>query len=218
MSDAPDATLLFLHGLGAEGGDLAPLIPMLGFSATDRLRVVLPNAPIRPVTINGGMSMRAWYDMQAIAPRRQVNRDHIATSVETIEGLLRREEAAGVPASRILLAGFSQGGAIALLAGLGHARPLAGVVALSCYLPDLGTPPKRDPANAATPFWHAHGSEDEMVPMALGQAACDAVRAGGNPTSWQAYPMGHEVCAEQLNELGRWMRTRLNAQPEVDDG
>lgn len=219
---APDlparTTLILLHGLGADGHDLMPLVPLLGFEPDDALRIVLPQAPVRPVTINGGLAMRAWYDMQAIAPLRRVNAADVAASVAAIQALLHREERGGVPSTGIFLAGFSQGGAIALLAGLGHDRPLAGVVALSCYRPELGTSPVRDPANAATPVWHAHGSRDEVVPPALGRAAYEEVVAGGNPASWREYPIGHEVSAPELAELGAWMRVQITSAREHVNG
>ncbi|MCP4807308.1 MAG: carboxylesterase [Proteobacteria bacterium] len=191
-------TLIWLHGLGASGHDFESVVPHL---RRPDLRVVLPHAPVMPVTINGGMRMRAWYNITTMdhVPGRNDPAD-IASSREAIEELIHAEHDRGVPYDRIGLVGFSQGGAMALHTGLGFSETLAGVVVLSAYELD-GT--ESHPANAATPMFFGHGSGDPVVPMSSGRAAFESV--GGDRASWQDYPMAHEVCLEEIEALGAFL-------------
>lgn len=191
-------TLVWLHGLGASGHDFEPIVPYL---RRPDLRVVLPHAAVRPVTINGRMPMRAWYDITTMehVPGRNDATD-IAASRRDIEQLLRDEHARGVPYDRIALIGFSQGGAMALHVGLAFHEQLAGVVVLSAYELE-GT--SQGEANLETPMFFGHGALDQVVPMASGRAAFESV--GGDRASWQAYRMGHEVCLDEIEALGAFL-------------
>jgi len=195
-----DAAVLWLHGLGADGHDFEPLVPELGLSgASPAVRFVFPHAPVRPVTINGGHRMRAWYDIAGFDRRAPQDEAGIRESAEGIAALLRRERGRGIPAERLVLAGFSQGGAMALHVGPRFPERLAGVIALSSYLP-LGDRLKAEahPANAAVPVWMAHGSFDPVVPLALGEASREALGALGYDVDWHGYPMAHSVCAQEV--------------------
>jgi len=208
----PTHSIIWLHGLGADGNDFAPIVPELVAKDWPALRFVFPHAPVRPVTVNGGMPMRAWYDIKGMAIADKQDADGIRDSITAVEALIAREHARGVPSERILLAGFSQGGAIALAAGLRHAQCLAGVIALSTYLV-LGDVllAERHPANAATPIFWGHGTQDPVVPLALGTASRDALQALGWHIDWHSYPMPHSVCADEIVDLRHWMSARLAA-------
>ena len=210
---APAWTVLWLHGLGADGHDFAPIVPELVRLQWPALRFVFPHAPLRPVTINGGMRMRAWYDIVEADLRNRADLQGVCESVAQVEALLAREGERGVPASRTLLAGFSQGGAVALSAGLARTEPLAGLVALSTYLPGLGGPdaPQATAAARAQPVFMAHGTFDPVVPVFAGQASAQALQADGMRVEWRAYPMAHQVCAEEIRDLGDWMAARFAA-------
>jgi len=207
--------VLWLHGLGADGTVGLPFADEIDLSAIGPVRWVLPRAPTRPVTINGGYRMRAWYDiLHADGVERTVDQAGIHASRQQIEALIAREAARGVPAERLALVGFSQGGAMAYVTGLSHAQPLAGVAALSTYIPNLADlDALRQPANHATPVFAAHGEFDNVVPLALGQQAVAALRQRQQPISWRTYPMMHAVCEEEISELGRWLNTVLRAHP-----
>ena len=212
----PRWSVVWLHGLGADGHDFAPIVPELLRPGWPALRFVFPHAPVRPVTVNGGVPMRAWYDIAALGdggfdPAARADHAGLAQSVAEVEALLAREAARGVPPERTLLAGFSQGGAVALAAALARATPLAGVVALSTYLPlDAGAARRAlRPGASAQPVFMAHGSLDPVVPRAAGQAAADALRGFGFAVEWREYPMPHAVCAEEIRDLGEWMSARF---------
>ncbi|KRE97631.1 carboxylesterase [Frateuria sp. Soil773] len=206
----PRHSVIWLHGLGADGNDFAPIVPELVAKDWPALRFVFPHAPVRPVTVNGGMPMRAWYDIKGVAIADKQDADGIRASVAQVEALIAREHERGVPSGRIVLAGFSQGGAIALSAGLRHAHTLAGIVALSTYLPLADAlAAERSAANAATPIFWGHGTQDPIVPFALGNASREALQALGYRIDWHSYPMPHSVCADEVADLRDWMGARL---------
>ncbi|EIL97934.1 carboxylesterase [Rhodanobacter thiooxydans] len=207
---SPRYSILWLHGLGADGNDFAPIVPELVDPAWPALRFVFPHAPVRPVTINNGMSMRAWYDIIGFDAHAQQDEAGIRASIAAIEALIEREHECGVPSRRIFLAGFSQGGAIALAAGLRHTEKLAGIVALSTYLPIASTlAAERSAANLATPIFWGHGTADPVVALPRGSASRDALRALGYAVDWHTYPMAHAVCAEEIDNLRHWLGQRL---------
>ncbi len=204
----PGAAVIWLHGLGADGHDFVPIVEELALPAGLPVRFVFPHAPVRPVAINNGMRMRAWYD---IAPdMRRQDEAGIRESARTVEGFLSREIAAGVPADRIVLAGFSQGGAITLHTGLRYGQKLAGLLALSTYLPlPEAYAVERNPARADTPILMCHGQHDPMLPLQLGAWSRDVMQQDGYPVDWREYPMAHQVCAEEIAHIGAWLGERL---------
>ena len=206
----PTASVIVLHGLGADGNDFVPLAHELDLAAVGAVRFVFPHGPMRPVAINGGMVMRAWYDIFGAelgpggAPREDTA--GLRESRTLVETLIARERARGVAASRIVLAGFSQGCAMTLMAGLRHAERLAGLMCLSGYLPLAAlTAAERDAANAATPVFMAHGSADPVIPIARATQSRDALVALGHPVEWHAYPMPHSVCPAEIADMNRWL-------------
>jgi len=205
--DNPAASIIVLHGLGADGNDFVPIAQELDLSAAGPVRFVFPHAPTRPVTINGGYVMRAWYDILGVDfTRRGEDEAGLRASQAEVEALIARERARGIPASRIVLAGFSQGCAMALLTGLRHGEKLAGIVGLSGYLPlAANTAAERSAANATTPVFLAHGRQDPVVPLAAGIASRDMLTALGHPVEWHDYPMPHSVCMEEITDLNRWL-------------
>ena len=210
-ADSAQASVIWLHGLGADGHDFASLPPQLGMTADLAIRFVFPHAPIIPVTLNMGMQMRAWYDIVSLDARGQ-DEEGIRRSGEQIEALIAREEERGVPASRIVLAGFSQGSAMALFTGLRYPRRLAGVVALSGYLPlHESLPAEAHAANLELPILMAHGRHDDVVSYELGERSATALRAAGYEVAWHDYAMAHQVCLEEVHEIGRFL-TRVLAE------
>ena len=208
----PQWSVLWLHGLGADGHDFAPIVPELVRKDWPALRFVFPHAPMRAVTINNGMRMRAWYDIRDMNLANRADEAGVDISVQQTEALIAREAERGIPASRVLLAGFSQGGAIALAAALRRAQPLGGVVALSTYLPIAERLTKEVTAAApAQPVFMAHGQFDPVVPYAGGDFSAQKLRALGFNVDWHAYPMAHQVCAEEIRDLGDWMGRRFAA-------
>ena len=206
----PTHSIIWLHGLGADGHDFAPIVPELVDPAWPALRFVFPHAPVRPVTINNGMSMRAWYDITGFDLTSRQDEAGIRASIAETEALIAREHERGVPSERIILAGFSQGGAIALSAGVRHAQKLAGIVALSTYLPISATvAAERHAANAATPIFWGHGTADPVVVLQRGSDSRNALQALGYPVDWHTYPMAHAVCAEEIGDLRHWLGQRL---------
>ncbi|HEU4670720.1 MAG TPA: dienelactone hydrolase family protein [Dyella sp.] len=206
----PTHSVIWLHGLGADGNDFAPIVPELVSPQWPALRFVFPHAPVRPVTINGGMPMRAWYDILGFDLTSRQDAAGMRASIEAVEALIAREHERGVPSGRIVLAGFSQGGAIALAAGLRHAQPLAGIVALSTYLPLADTlAAERSAANAQTPIFWGHGTMDPVVVLQRGLDSRSALEALGYAVDWHTYPMPHSVCAEEIADLRRWFDARL---------
>jgi phospholipase/carboxylesterase len=206
----PTHSIIWLHGLGADGNDFAPIVPELVAKDWPALRFVFPHAPVQPVTINNGMSMRSWYDIIGFDPQSRQDEAGVRASVAAVDALIAREHERGVPDERIVLAGFSQGGAIALAAGLCHAQKLAGIVALSTYLPISEVIAReRHAANAATPIFWGHGSADPVVVMQRGIDSRDRLQALGYQVDWHTYPMPHAVCAEEIADLRRWLGARL---------
>lgn len=206
----PDGSVIWLHGLGADGHDFEPVVPELGLG--DRLRFVFPHAPVQPVTINGGMSMRAWYDIVSLDRGGPVDEVGIRASALALDALIAREHARGVPWERIVVAGFSQGGAIALHAGLRYAEPLAGIMALSTYLPLPDSLAAEMAADATErPIFVAHGSFDPVVPCAAGEHARDTLQAQDFAVEWHDYSMAHAVCPEEIADIREWLLRVLPA-------
>ncbi|MEO5830201.1 MAG: alpha/beta hydrolase [Rhodanobacter sp.] len=206
----PTHSIIWLHGLGADGNDFAPIVPELVDPNWPALRFVFPHAPVRPVTINNGMSMRAWYDITGFDLTSRQDEAGIRASIAATEALIAREHERGVPSERIILAGFSQGGAIALSAGVRHAQKLAGMVALSTYLPISATvAAERDAANATTPIFWGHGTADPVVVLQRGTDSRDVLQGLGYTVDWHTYPMAHAVCAGEINDLRHWLGQRL---------
>jgi phospholipase/carboxylesterase len=205
------ASVIFLHGLGADGHDFEPVVPML---RTEGVRFVFPHAPRLPVTINGGLVMPAWYDIKSFRfddPERE-DEGQIRDTTRRITELIEREVERGIPASRIVLGGFSQGAAMALHVGLRHPERLAGLLALSGYLVlHDRIDRERSDANRTTPALVCHGLVDDVVPISAGRASAAALRASAPeaPVAWHQYPIGHEVSAEELVTVGQWLRDRL---------
>ncbi len=206
----PVASVIWLHGLGADGHDFEPIVPALALPFA--VRYVFPHAPVRPVSLNGGWPMRAWFDLGAIDPSAQLDRAGIDASTAAVAALIAREVARGSPQQRIVLAGFSQGGSIALHAGLREPRPLAGIVALSTFLPAAETlPDEASEANHATPILMVHGTQDAVVPESFGVASRDLLLEFGHPVEWHSFSIAHTVCDEEIalvrGFLGRVLET-----------
>lgn len=202
----PLHAVIWLHGLGADGHDFVPIVPHLRSAAARPVRFVFPHAPVRPVTINGGMAMRAWYDILGMQIDRNQDRAGIHASLAQVDALIDAQIAAGIRAERIILAGFSQGGAIALRCGLARPQGLAGVMALSTYL--LETEQLSDwahPASARVPIFFGHGSQDPIVPVGLGEGSARRLAAAGYPVEWQTWPMPHSVCPEEIAAIDQWL-------------
>jgi phospholipase/carboxylesterase len=203
---APKATIIILHGLGADGTDFLSFADELKLDAVGPVRFVFPRAPVRPVTINGGHQMRAWYDILGTELERREDEAGLRESFAQVQALLDREVARGVPAQRIVLGGFSQGCAITLGAGLRYAHKLAGLAALSGYMPlAASTAAERHPANATTSVFQAHGRSDGVIPLARGAATRDLLQSLGQPVQWHDYPMQHSVCMEEVQALNKWL-------------
>ena len=204
------ASVVLLHGLGADGWDFVPIVEELRLPDALPVRFVFPHAPLRPVTVNAGYVMRAWYDITSFTPEGRADAAGLAESVGRMNGYLEQEAARGIPASKIVLAGFSQGGAVALSAGLRFRERLAGLLALSTYLPfPARLEAEKSAANADVPILMCHGRMDPVVEIGMGIEARDVLRAQGYAVEWHEYPMQHEVCADELAEIGRWLRARL---------
>jgi phospholipase/carboxylesterase len=211
----PAASIIWMHGLGADGNDFVPIVGELGLDTASAVRFIFPHAPMRPVTINNGYVMRAWYDVSfgdLEGKSRRADEEGVRQSQAQINALIEREEKRGVAAERVLLAGFSQGGAIALHTGLRHPRRLAGVMALSTYLP-LGEslPREASAANKGTPVFMAHGLFDPVVPMMMGAGSMTFLTGLGYSVEWHQYPMQHSVCAQEIQDIGTWLRKILKA-------
>lgn len=208
----PQWSVLWLHGLGADGHDFAPIVPELVRPHWPAIRFVFPHAPVQPITINNGVPMRAWYDIVSMDFRSRADSAGVEASIVELELLIEREVARGIPAERILLAGFSQGGAVILSALLRRTRPLAGLIALSTYLPD---PAKAAAARVAgaisVPVFMAHGTQDPVIPVAIAEHTAQTLSALGLPVEWHTYTMAHQVCAEELDALGNWLEARFAA-------
>lgn len=206
----PTGTVIWLHGLGADGHDFEPLVPELVRPGERALRFVFPHAPIRPVTLNGGFAMRAWYDIVALDRRGPEDEAGIRASQAAMGALIRRENERGIASERIVLAGFSQGGAMAVFTGVRHTQRLAGIMGLSCYM--LLAPrlvPERQAANQATPIFLAHGKEDPVVLPALGEESRRLLEAAGYAVEWHSYNMPHSVCPQEVADISTWLRRVL---------
>jgi phospholipase/carboxylesterase len=210
---APGWSIIWLHGLGADGNDFAPMVPQLVRPGWPAIRFVFPHAPHRAVTINGGMRMPAWYDIRNLDLDQRADEKGVRESIADVEALIFRELERGVPSSRIILAGFSQGGAIALATGLRRVVPLAGLVGLSTYLPMASTTATEATAAAqSTPVFMAHGTLDQVVPESLGALSRDMVRKHGLDVEWHSYPtMAHQVIGQEIATLGNWLQKRFAA-------
>lgn len=203
------ASVIFLHGLGADGHDFEPVVPAFNLPWA---RFILPHAPSLPVTINGGYVMPAWYDIRTLDFDPHGEREdeaHVRASADAITALIARENARGIAPSRIVLGGFSQGGAMALFTGARHPEPLAGLLVLSAYELLPGRRDEHSPANAATPILFCHGRHDPLVPMFAGQAACEAFRRPGRDVRWHDFPIQHEVSIPELQTVAAWLHERL---------
>jgi phospholipase/carboxylesterase len=206
----PTGTVIWLHGLGADGHDFAPIVPELVRPDERPLRFVFPHAPARPVTVNNGMAMRAWYDILGFGRGFPQDEAGIRDSDKLVRELIARETARGIPASRIVLGGFSQGGAISLFTGPRYPDKLAGIMGLSCYLlVEDSLPTERTRVNYTTPIFMGHGTQDPVVDIKLGTQAKQLLEAGGYPLEWHAYPMPHSVCPEEVQDIAAWLRKVL---------
>lgn len=209
-SATPIGSVIWLHGLGADGHDFAPVVNMLDLPM---LRFILPHAPYRKVTLNNGYEMRAWYDLYGLTPKSQEDEVGIIETQASIEQLIQQEIDKGIPSNRIVIAGFSQGGAIALHTALRYQQPLAGVIALSTYLPlNALLPAQKSPQNQQTPIFLAHGTEDEVITIATGRASLSLLQAQQYDVRWHEYPIAHRVSMEEIDDI----RTFLLSI--VDDG
>jgi phospholipase/carboxylesterase len=206
----PRHAVIWLHGLGADGHDFEPIVPQLVQPEWPALRFVFPHAAMRPISLNGGLPMRGWYDIAGFDLSQRQDERGIRASIGDVETLIAREVSRGVDASRIVLVGFSQGGAIALAVGLRHAQKLAAIVALSTYLPiESQTANERGEANAATPIFMAHGAFDPVVPQVLGERSRDRLRNWGYAVDWHSYPMAHQVCPQEIADLADFLGPRI---------
>jgi phospholipase/carboxylesterase len=202
----PRAAVIWMHGLGADGYDFVPAVPEMGLPPDLGVRFVFPHAPVRPVTINRAMRMRAWYDVRDDGGERREDEAGVRESHESLAALIERERARGIDAALVALGGFSQGGAMALHVGLRHPERLAGIVALSCFLPLAAlVAAEASPANRETPILMAHGVHDPLIPVARGRRARDALAGLGYRVTWREYPMAHAVCEEEMRLVGQWL-------------
>jgi phospholipase/carboxylesterase len=207
----PEFAVIWMHGLGADGSDFVPVVPELGLDKHPGVRFVFPHAPEIPVTCNGGYVMRAWYDIISLEPaNRQVDEVGILQSRQIARALIARENQRGIPSHKIFLAGFSQGGAIAYTTALTHPETLAGVIALSTYLPSqrLLAEEAAD-VNLAIPVFAAHGTEDDVVALELGMQAREFLMERGYKLEWHEYPMPHAICLEEIELIGGWLQARM---------
>lgn len=208
--DNPVATIVIMHGLGADGRDFVPIAEQLDLSSVGPVRFLFPSAPVMPVTINGGYVMPAWYDILGADLAKREDEAGLRQSQASIEALLAHEKSRGIPANRIVVAGFSQGCALALMTGLRHGERLAGIAGLSGYLPLADkTAAERSAASQGLPIFLAHGSHDGVVPLPRAAASRDALTALGYPVEWHEYRMEHSVCPEEVADLERWLRRVL---------
>jgi phospholipase/carboxylesterase len=209
-----DAAVIWLHGLGADGHDFVPIVPELRLPASMAVRFIFPHARPRPVTINNGFVMRAWYDITGMGPDRKEDDAGIRESASVVNGYVQQEKARGVECKRIVIAGFSQGGAIALQAALRYPERLGGVMALSTYLPLRDSlAAEASQANRDLPILMCHGLRDGMVPATLGKSSRDLLQGLGYQVEWQSYPMEHSVCMEEVLDISKWLQARLAPRP-----
>jgi phospholipase/carboxylesterase len=207
------ASVIWLHGLGADGHDFVPIIPELRLAPPAGMRFIFPHAPVRPVTLNGGMPMRAWYDIRELSAAGRQDEAGTRESAARISALIEREIARGVESSHVFLAGFSQGGAIALHTALRHPQRLGGILALSTYLPlHASVAREASAANRDIPLLMCHGLHDPVLPLALGEMSRDALASLGYAVEWKTYPMQHQVCGPQIADLSAWLTARLRGR------
>ena len=207
----PRASVIWMHGLGADGHDFAPIVPELGLPRSMSVRFVFPHAPMRAVTVNQGWVMRAWYDVRDEGGERREDEAGVRESQRAITTLIERERTRGVPDRHVVLAGFSQGGAIALHTGLRHPERLAGIMALSTFLPLPATlEVEASAANRDVPVFIAHGTADQMIPLSRGRRGHDTIAALGYPVEWHEYRRAHAVCPEEIREIGDWLARALS--------
>ena len=207
---SPEFAVIWLHGLGADGHDFEPIVPELIDPSWPALRFVFPNAPVRPITINNGMAMRAWYDISGMEIAQKQDEPGVRASIGLLDELVDREIGRGVPSEHIFLAGFSQGGAIVLSGGVRSSKKLGGIIALSTYLPIAEkTDGEMSAANSAIPIFMAHGMLDSVIPHTLAEMSRDYLKQRGYGIDWHAYPMAHQVCAEEIADLKRWIGARV---------
>lgn len=205
-----DATVIWMHGLGADGYDFVPMVPELALPASARVRFIFPHAEVRPVTVNAGYAMRAWYDIRELTPAGRDDEQGLADTRERIERYIERERAGGIASRRIVLGGFSQGGAVALHVGLRHGAPLGGIIALSSYLPLRALlAAELDAANRATPILMCHGRDDVVVLPAFGAESRDVLLAAGLKVEWREYSMGHNLCGPEVHDVAAWLAFHL---------
>jgi phospholipase/carboxylesterase len=211
--DQPAAAVIWMHGLGADGNDFVPIVQELDLSGAPAIRFVFPHAPMQPVSINNGYVMRAWYDVKSgdlEGRSRQADEKGVRASQALIEALIEREVSAGMAPGNIVLAGFSQGGAVALQTGLRYSKKLAGVMALSTYLPLAETLPQEAAQdNRGTPLFMAHGTEDSVIPVEMATRSRDLLVQHGYEVEWHEYPMAHSVALEEIRDIGQWLKKVL---------
>lgn len=204
------AVVIWLHGLGDSGAGFAPVVPALGLPSDHAIRFIFPHAPEQAVTINGGYVMRAWYDIKSMDLHDRADMQGVLESEKMVAALINEQIAAGITSQRIVLAGFSQGGVMSLFSGLRFPEPLAGIMALSCYLPTGDVlPAELSAANRNTPILQQHGLQDDVVPLSAGMLAKEALTTGGYHITWQSYPMPHSVIPEQLKAISKWLLQRF---------
>src|SRR5690625_69991 len=211
----PTHAVIWLHGLGADGNDFAPIVPELGLKDTPAVRFIFPHAPVMPVTINNGMSMRAWYDIVDTNLGRHEDAQGIKASQKRVEALIQNENSRGIETKNIVLAGFSQGCAMTLQTGLRYPEKLAGLLCLSGYLPlHDSLAQERNPANNDTPIFMAHGTQDPVVPLDRAEASRQTLTELGYNINWQTYPMPHSVCAPEVADIAKFLKQVLIANPD----
>ena len=207
---AANACVVWLHGLGDSGAGFAPIVPMLNLPANHGIRFIFPHAPEQAVTINQGYVMRSWYDIKSMDLHNRADMTGVLESEQLVRALIQEQIDSGIPAQNIVLAGFSQGGVLSLFSGLRFEQSLAGILALSCYLPNADSLPENcHQSNKQTPILQNHGEQDGVVPISAGQKANQLLRQAEYDVTWQSYPMEHSVLPEQLNDISSWLQARL---------
>ncbi len=210
LSNQPDASIIWLHGLGADGNDFAGIVPELHLPASCKIRFIFPHAPYRPITLNNGYVMRGWYDISSLQFGNGEDEDGIRESQHQIEQLIEQEIARGISPQRIILAGFSQGGAITLHTGLRYSQPLGGLMVLSSYLPLANTlAQEASQENKHIPLFMAHGLQDDIVNYQYGVQSRMHLQQAGYSIDWHDYPMGHSVCMEEIRHISQWIQSTL---------
>lgn len=209
--DRAQSAVIWLHGLGADGNDFVGILPQLNLPAEHRIRFVFPHAPVQPVTVNGGMAMRSWYDIYSMTIAEKMDIAGINQSAAVLRELIQQQLDSGIPADRIIVAGFSQGGLVALHAGLYYPQPLAGIMALSTYYPTacLEDAKQNEGVFQSPPILMAHGLYDQVIPLAVAQKARVLLTEHGQQVEWHEYPMEHQVCMPQIEAISAWLQARL---------